>query len=837
MKGNFNNSRIKYVFDSYSKKKNFDENSFEKGTFKEKKSISQISTNSILDSTSEHYTLSKLISSVSNYRKESGSDFKLDLSSIKPSNLFHNDSSKNIGLSKFYSITPKKSFMSSSKFKNFSPLKNDANTSLANNYEINEEKVLNNEKKGIIDYFPLDKLIKMETKFINLLSKIKNVNQLREEYINWLNEFKRSPFYKFLFLFKNVFDNESPIKESVSSLINNSSYLLIISSILCFWITDKNSINNNNIIINNPNREENIDMKYIYELMINNHRLYLLLCLFILIESELIDNEENVYVLRLIEQIKAYLAKTLRNYKNRLLIIKEIKNISNKLINIINKKMKENNYYSQEILDYVNNLNKAEISRLFEIFELIKNRNYLNKNNMLKNKDENNMQNNKYYRNTNNNNENRNIYKEETKIKDYKNIAINPGLYIKKTVGRTQINNKKVTNKIINIIINNNNSDNNKDNKNHLYLNYNINKNSNFNNNSDNQNNNNSNMLYQNYNNYSGKGNAITINVNNNNNSYIDNSNYNKINAISLHKKLNSKYNLNKINKNFYSNYKNYNTLENDSNYNINNLYYNNEINPPQNPIQPSPPFLPPKKYKSKLFQKNLTLILDLDETLVRYNINENIPDEDNVIFRPGLFNFLNNVSPFFEIVIWTVATKEYADPIIDLIEKNKKYFIARLFREHATIKNNIYIKDLSNLGRDISKIIIVDDKETSFCLQKKNGILIKPFYGTFSEIKSDLILYDLFQILKKIILEKSKDVRQGIEKYQFEIKQKISKNFSKINDKNEENSNYNDKNILLSYINKNYSINNNNDFINRNSRVRKIKKCYTLNDSFGYRK
>ena len=245
MKGNFNNSRIKYVFDSYSKKKNFDENSFEKGTFKEKKSISQISTNSILDSTSEHYTLSKLISSVSNYRKESGSDFKLDLSSIKPSNLFHNDSSKNIGLSKFYSITPKKSFMSSSKFKNFSPLKNDADTSLANNYEINEEKVLNNEKKGIIDYFPLDKLIKMETKFINLLSKIKNVNQLREEYINWLNEFKRSPFYKFLFLFKNVFDNESPIKESVSSLINNSSYLLIISSILCFWITDKNrSINN-----------------------------------------------------------------------------------------------------------------------------------------------------------------------------------------------------------------------------------------------------------------------------------------------------------------------------------------------------------------------------------------------------------------------------------------------------------------------------------------------------------------------------------------------------------------------------------------------------------------
>ena len=82
-------------------------------------------------------------------------------------------------------------------------------------------------------------------------------------------------------------------------------------------------------------------MKYIYELMINNHKLYLLLCLFILIESNLINNKENtifikiiIYVLRLIEQIKAYLSKILRNIKKRILVINEIKSVSKNLVNI-----------------------------------------------------------------------------------------------------------------------------------------------------------------------------------------------------------------------------------------------------------------------------------------------------------------------------------------------------------------------------------------------------------------------------------------------------------------------------------------------------------------------
>ena len=846
---NLNHSNTIKSLNSTMKKSYFEEDTTGKKLDRNKISTSQISTSSLFDSAPEKYTLSKLINSVSNYRKESGSDFKIDVSSIKPSRLFHVDSTKYLGNpSNYSSILHKDSFISRSR-KIISPVKNDTKISAKSDIEAKEVK---NEKKSIIDYFPVDKLIKIETKTIILMSKIKNPEQLREEYITWLTDFKESPFYEFQFHFKNVFDNESPIKESVSNLIKNSSNLLILSCIMCFWIADKN-ITNFDLSNNSNNLSENIDMKNIYDLMINNHRLYLLLCLFILIESELINNNENVYVLRLIEQIKAYLAKTLRNFNNRMLIINEIKTVTKKQVNIINKIMEQNSYYSQELLDYANNVNKIDTIRLFEIFEMIKSRNYLN-NNLYKSRNDNKyiqLNDNNQADNNNNNNTNvnargsgrMNFYKKKAKVNEHKNFKLTTGLYVKKTVGNRQPinNNNKVTNKIINIIINNNNnnSDINYDgNKSQLYINYNINqnnKNTSFGESYISRNNFDNNYIEDthNYNNES----SITINFNDNDNvnkRIFDKANKYKIINKNIPKYKRAGYNtsISRQPNNFYNYKLNSNTLNANSNYNINNAFYENSISFPSKQFpQPEPPFLPPKK-KSDFTQKNYTLILDLDETLVRYEINETNPDEANVILRPGLFYFLNKVYPLFDLVIWTVATKEYADPIIDIIEEKKKYFVARLFREHATFNNNSYIKDLTNLGRDINSIIIIDDKEISFSLQKQNGILIKPFYGTYSEVKNDFVLYDLFTIITKIILDKSKDVRQGINKYQYEIKQKVTKNYTKfINNKVEEND-YN-TNLNNSYK---YNFKKCNDSFNNNAiNYKAINRCHSINDSSGY--
>ena len=205
-----------------------------------------------------------------------------------------------------------------------------------------------------------------------MISKIKNLIKLKEDYIIWLKEFKNSLFYEFHYIFKNVFGNESPIRENTSNLINNSTTLLIISNIICFWIVDKNAFNN---FIKDKNNH--IDIKNLYELMINNHILYLLLCLFILIEANLINDKENVYALRLIEQIRVYMSKILRNFKNRILVLSEIKSVSKNIINTLKNILLQNNYISQELYYYINNINKVDVLRLFKILEEIKIKNDL----------------------------------------------------------------------------------------------------------------------------------------------------------------------------------------------------------------------------------------------------------------------------------------------------------------------------------------------------------------------------------------------------------------------------------------------------------------------------
>ena len=137
---------------------------------------------------------------------------------------------------------------------------------------------------------------------------------------------------------------------------------------------------------------------------------------------------------------------------------------------------------------------------------------------------------------------------------------------------------------------------------------------------------------------------------------------------------------------------------------------------------------------------------------------------------------FLKALKNKYELIVFTAGTQEYADPIIDIIEKNEKYFYKRLYRQHTNLINNIYVKDLKKLGRDLSKIIIVDNVPQNFSLQKENGILIKNFFG---QEKNDTALNDLAHILLKISSNPYNDVRKEIKKNMEEIFTKITTNLN----------------------------------------------------------
>ena len=196
----------------------------------------------------------------------------------------------------------------------------------------------------------------------------------------------------------------------------------------------------------------------------------------------------------------------------------------------------------------------------------------------------------------------------------------------------------------------------------------------------------------------------------------------------------------------------------------INNEYYN--INK-YDEIDTKVPYL---KFPCK---KEYTLILDLDETLICFKSSKNDENIGNIHIRPGLEIFLEIIKEFYEIIIFTVGTKEYANIILDLIEKKNKikYFDGRLYREHATKIGNKYIKDLSKIGRDLSRTLIVDNNPHSFKFQHENGILISSYFG---EKNNDRALIELQKVLLKIYKEKG-DVRELITKYKEEIIQKIS--------------------------------------------------------------
>ena len=181
-------------------------------------------------------------------------------------------------------------------------------------------------------------------------------------------------------------------------------------------------------------------------------------------------------------------------------------------------------------------------------------------------------------------------------------------------------------------------------------------------------------------------------------------------------------------------------------------------------------PFL--QKLPPELESMTYTLVLDLDETLVHFFYT---PSGGTFLIRPYCFEFLEQMSKYFEIVIFTAAMKEYADSILDIIDPDKRLINYRLYRHHTTISGISFVKDLSKIGRDLNRIIIVDNLADNFKLQQNNGIQI----GTWIDDMKDTQLNDLGKILIGIVNRKPDNIRNIIKKLKDECHKKLRKNIN----------------------------------------------------------
>ena len=134
-------------------------------------------------------------------------------------------------------------------------------------------------------------------------------------------------------------------------------------------------------------------------------------------------------------------------------------------------------------------------------------------------------------------------------------------------------------------------------------------------------------------------------------------------------------------------------------------------------------------------------------------------------------FKFLSMIKAYYELISFSNEPKNITEAIIKEIESEKTYFDYYLNRENCILYENNLIKDISLIGRDISKIIIVDDDENCFNLNKENGIKISDFNGN----NNDNIFFELKKILILIYKKNYDDIRIALKDFYNDIKNKIN--------------------------------------------------------------
>lgn len=153
---------------------------------------------------------------------------------------------------------------------------------------------------------------------------------------------------------------------------------------------------------------------------------------------------------------------------------------------------------------------------------------------------------------------------------------------------------------------------------------------------------------------------------------------------------------------------------------------------------------------------KKLTVVLDLDYTLLVCYAAESTPLDVSsaldagrlsgvskhctyggkrvpvrVVHRPWVREFLEKLSSFAELVMFTAGAESYAGPLIKSLDPCGELFSAVLYRD-STVNTRYQenVKDLSLLGRDLGRTVLVDDRPFSGLLQPFNLLPCPPFLG-----------------------------------------------------------------------------------------------------------
>lgn len=146
----------------------------------------------------------------------------------------------------------------------------------------------------------------------------------------------------------------------------------------------------------------------------------------------------------------------------------------------------------------------------------------------------------------------------------------------------------------------------------------------------------------------------------------------------------------------------------------------------------------------SNTIQQKPTLVMGLDKTLIfsttqrgQTDCDFYMFDEDSrkyiyVYMRPHVTQFLNIVSKYYEVVIYTKSFSCYVDPILDHIDKkrviSKRLYNTSLVKTQYSYEKRLYMANSENTPK---QIILVDNSPT-VCITDHDNLYLIPAYRPF---------------------------------------------------------------------------------------------------------
>ena len=111
---------------------------------------------------------------------------------------------------------------------------------------------------------------------------------------------------------------------------------------------------------------------------------------------------------------------------------------------------------------------------------------------------------------------------------------------------------------------------------------------------------------------------------------------------------------------------------------------------------------------------------------------------------------FLQEVSKYWNVILFTASYREYAEKILNKFDPTSELIPNVLTRENCTRYNEHFIKDfriIANTHFDKNDMLMIDNKLISFAYNLHNGIPILPFYNDMNDTE----LRDILPLLNKL--------------------------------------------------------------------------------------